>query len=77
MKRYSIENKEAINKVKSNYGKYEHNNALMSKKEKDGNKNTVTPNDTINTAINRTSKISSFFTFSEKLASSGYLRWLM
>ena len=49
----------------------------MSKKAKNRNQNTITPNNTINTAINRPSKISSFFAFSEKLASSEYLRWLM
>ncbi|HUN54471.1 MAG TPA: hypothetical protein VMU29_04880 [Smithella sp.] len=49
----------------------------MSKKKKDRNKNTITPNNTINAAVNRPSKISSFFAFSEKLASSEYLRWMM
>jgi hypothetical protein len=49
----------------------------MSKKAKNRNQNTITPKNTINTAINRPSKISSFFAFSEKLASSEYLRWLM
>ena len=49
----------------------------MSEKEEKGNQTATTPNDTINTAINRPSKISSFFAFSEKLASSEYLRWLM
>src|SRR5271157_1527495 len=47
----------------------------MSEKEGKGNQTPTTPNDTINTAINRTSKISSFFAFSEKLSSSEYLRW--
>jgi hypothetical protein len=41
--------------------------------EKEENENTST----IPATSNRPSKISSFFAFSEKLASSGYLRWLM
>jgi hypothetical protein len=49
----------------------------MSEKEEKGNQTATTSNDTINTAINRTSKISSFFTFSEKQASSEHLRWLL
>ncbi|MFZ1979932.1 MAG: hypothetical protein WAU61_01390, partial [Smithella sp.] len=49
----------------------------MSEKEEKGNQTATTPNDTANTTSNRPSKISSFFTFSEKLASSEYLRWLM
>ena len=49
----------------------------MSEKEEKGNQTPTTPNDTIDAAINRPSKISSFFAFSEKLASSEYLRWLM
>jgi hypothetical protein len=47
----------------------------MSKKAKNRNQNTITPNNTINTAINHPSKISSFFAFSENLSSSEYLRW--
>ncbi|MFZ1037722.1 MAG: hypothetical protein WAN57_10995, partial [Smithella sp.] len=49
----------------------------MSEKEEKGNQTATTPNDTANTTSNRPSKTSSFFTFSEKLASSEYLRWLM
>ncbi|MGP8015335.1 MAG: hypothetical protein ACLPP9_13135, partial [Smithella sp.] len=49
----------------------------MSEKEEKGNQTPTTPNDTANTTSNRPSKTSSFFAFSEKLASSNYLRWLM
>ncbi|MGA2554303.1 MAG: hypothetical protein ABSF20_05935, partial [Smithella sp.] len=49
----------------------------MSEKEEKGNQTATTPYDTANTTSNRSSKTSSFFAFSEKLASSGYLRWLM
>ena len=49
----------------------------MSEKEEKGNQTATTPNDAANTTSNRPSKTSSFFAFSERLASSGYLRWLM
>ncbi len=48
----------------------------MSEKEKKRNQNTTKRNDAVN-AASHSSIISSFFVFSEKLASSGYLRWLM
>ncbi|MGP8003355.1 MAG: hypothetical protein ACLPSL_06125 [Smithella sp.] len=49
----------------------------MSEKEEKGNQTATTPNDAANTTSNRPSKTSSFFAFSERLSSSGYLRWLM
>jgi hypothetical protein len=49
----------------------------MSEKEEKGNKNISKQNDKTNTVSNSSSIISSFFTFSEKLASSVYLRWLI
>jgi hypothetical protein len=53
----------------------------MSKKRKQTKNTSALPGkdavNTANTTNNRSSKISSFFAFSEKLASSGYLRWLM
>ena len=49
----------------------------MSEKEGKGNQMATTPNDTANTTSNHPSKTSSFFAFSEKQASSKYLRWLM
>ena len=47
----------------------------MSDKQKSGNKDTIAVNDLIDTANNPPSKKSSFFAFSEQLASSVYLRW--
>ncbi|MGA2783065.1 MAG: hypothetical protein ABSF13_14305 [Smithella sp.] len=51
----------------------------MSKKKKNANKNKTTHpvNDPINIRNNRPPIMSSFFAFSEKLASSRYLKWLM
>jgi len=49
----------------------------MSEKEEKGNKKNPKLNDKINTVSNSSSIISSFFTFSEKLSSSVYLRWLI
>ena len=49
----------------------------MSEKEGKENQDGVAVNDTMNTASNAPSKISSFFAFSERLASWKYLRWLM
>ena len=49
----------------------------MSNKEKKINKNTIKLNNTVDAASKPSSIISSFFSFSEKLASSEYLRWLM
>jgi len=49
----------------------------MSEKEEKENQTATTRNDTADKTSNLPSKRSSFFAFSEKLASSEYLRWLM
>jgi hypothetical protein len=49
----------------------------MSEKEEKGNKKISKLNDKTNIVCNSSSKLSSFFTFSEKLVSSVYLKWLI
>lgn len=49
----------------------------MSKSKPDGTKVTQTISNTINTQNNRFSIISSFLNFSEKLASSRFLKWIL
>jgi hypothetical protein len=49
----------------------------MNEKEENKKQETIAENDTSNTASNSPSKISYLFAFSEKLASSVYLRWFL
>ena len=49
----------------------------MGELEEQGKQNTITVSDTINISGDRPSKISSFFTFSEKLSSSAFLKWFI
>ena len=49
----------------------------MGELEEKGKQNTITVSDTINISGDRPSKISSFFTFSEKLSSSAFLKWFI
>ncbi|PKN52924.1 MAG: hypothetical protein CVU55_06805 [Deltaproteobacteria bacterium HGW-Deltaproteobacteria-13] len=57
--------------------KKDKDNGAMNKQEENGNQSNITLKDTDHTAGNRSSKMSYLFAFSEKLASSGYLKWLI